>query len=124
MERSIKLILFIIITLAVINLLYTFFGNNSIRSIRQDLKTIKLLNDSALLELNWSRRKIDSIKQDIVTFRSYISDIQKTVELGDLEKRVREEKELNKIKMLTDRIKGLRLGIDNDSLPDVDVRRP
>ncbi|MCW3112354.1 MAG: hypothetical protein JWR18_750 [Segetibacter sp.] len=121
MEKTIKVILFIVVVLAVVNLVTMFFGNSNLRDIRKDLEKAKLTADSALYELQYSKSKLDSIKSDMLVFSTYISRIQKTVELNDVEKRLKEERDKNKIMDFKENIKRLRSDIETDSLPEIDV---
>ncbi|MCW3108333.1 MAG: hypothetical protein JWQ09_2839 [Segetibacter sp.] len=121
MEKPIKIILFVVVVLAVINLVTMLFGNSNLRDIRKDLEKAKLTADSALYELQYSKSKLDSIKSDMIVFSTYISNIQKTVELNDVEKRLKEEKDRNKIIDFKENIKKLRSDLETDSLPEIDV---
>jgi len=121
MEKWIKIILFVVIALVVFNVISLFFGNGHIKSIREDLEKAKVTADSALLELKFSQAKLDSIKSDMVVFRSYIGNIQKTVELNDAEKRLKEERDAAKVAELKENIKRLRNEIETDSLPDIEL---
>src|SRR3954471_3075498 len=91
MDKSVKIILFVIIAILVVNFVVSFFGNSTISGIRKDLENAKLTADSALSELKFSKAKLDSIKSDMLTFRSYISSIQQTVRTNDNEK-IKKEK--------------------------------
>src|SRR3954454_8321714 len=108
MEKPIKIILFIVVVLAVINLVTMIFGNSNLKDIRKDLEKAKLTADSALNELQYSKSKLDSIKSDMLVFSTYINRIQKTVELNDVEKRLKEEKDNQKVIDLKATIKDLR----------------
>ena len=121
MEKWIKIILIAVIALVIFNVISLFFGNSNIESIKQDLEKAKVTADSALNELRFSQAKLDSITSDILIFKSYISNIQKTVELNDAEKRVKEEKDAVKASELKANIKKLREDIETDSLPDIEV---
>ena len=121
MEKWIKIILLVVIVLVVFNVISLFFGNSNIKSIKQDLEKAKVTADSALNELRFSQSKLDSIKSDLLVFRSYISNIQKTVELNDAEKRLKEEKNAAKVSELKESIKKLREDIATDSLPDIEL---
>ena len=121
MEKSIKIILFIIVGIVVVNFVVTIFGNNNIKGIRLNLEKAKLTTDSALNELKYSKTKLDSIKADMLVFQSYINNIQKTVELNDIEKRLKDEKNAVKVTEFKENIKKLRSEIETDSLPDIDV---
>ena len=89
MERPVKIILFIIVAIALINLVTTLFSNSNLKGIKQNLEEAKRSADSALVELKFSKSRLDSIKADIVVFKSYIDNVQKRVELSDTEKRLR-----------------------------------
>ncbi len=121
MERPIKIILFIVVAIALINLVITLFGNSNLKGIRQNLEEAKRSADSALIELKFSKSRLDSIKADILVFKAYIDNVQKRVELSDTEKRLREEKDQAKVDSLKQSIKLLRIDIANDSLPPIDV---
>ena len=121
MERPVKIILFIIVAIALINLVTTLFSNSNLKGIKQNLEEAKRSADSALVELKFSKSRLDSIKADIVVFKSYIDNVQKRVELSDTEKRLREEKDQRKVDSLKLNIKQLRTDIANDSLPPIDV---
>ena len=121
MEKPIKIILFIVVVIAVINLVTMIFGNSNLRDIRKDLEKAKLTADSALYELQYSKSKLDSIKSDMLVFSTYINRIQKTVELNDVEKRLKEEKDRDKIMDFKENIKKLRSDIETDSLPEIDI---
>jgi hypothetical protein len=121
MEKWIKIILIVVIALVILNLVSLFFGNSHINSIRRDLEKAKTTADSALYELKFSQGKLDSIMSDIVVFRAYINNIQKTVELNDAEKRVKEEKNAAKVAEIKENIKNLRKEIETDSLPDIEL---
>lgn len=121
MEKTIKIILFVVVVLAIINLATMIFGNSNLRDIRKDLEKAKLTADSALYELQFSKSKLDSIKSDMLVFSTYINRIQKTVELNDVEKRLKEEKDMSKIMDFKENIKKLRSDIETDSLPEIDI---
>ena len=121
MEKWIKIILYVVIALVIFNVITLIFGNSNIKSIRQDLERAKVTADSALNELKFSKSKLDSIKYDLDVFKSYIGNIQKTVELNDAEKRLKEEKNAAKVAEIRKNIDQLRKDIDTDSLPDIEL---
>ncbi|GEO10034.1 hypothetical protein [Segetibacter aerophilus] len=121
MEKTVRIILLVVVVIAIINLVTMLFGNSNLRDIRRDLDKAKLTADSALNELQYSKSKLDSIKSDMLVFSTYINRIQKTVELNDVEKRLKEEKDRTKILDFKENIKKLRADIETDSLPDIDV---
>ena len=121
MEKTVRVILLVVVVIAIINFVTMFFGNSNLRDIRKDLEKAKLTADSALYELQYSKSKLDSIKSDMLVFSSYINRIQKTVELNDVEKRLKEEKDRSKKMEFQENIKRLREDIETDSLPDIDV---
>ena len=121
MEKWIKIILIAVIALVLFNVISLFFGNSNIKSIKEDLEKAKVTADSALNELRFSQSKLDSIKADMLIFRSYIGNIQKTVELSDAEKRLKEEKNAARASELKENIKNLRKELETDSLPDIEL---
>ena len=121
MEKWIKIILYVVIALVIFNVITLIFGNSNIKSIRQDLERAKVTADSALNELKFSKSKLDSIKYDLDVFKSYIGNIQKTVELNDAEKRLKEEKNAAKVAEIRKNIDQLRKDIETDSLPDIEL---
>lgn len=120
MDKSIKIILYILIGIVIIHFSVSMFGNSNLKSIRKDLEKAKLSADSALTELKFSKSKLDSIMADIVVFRAYISSIQKTVALDDAEKRLREEKDSKKASEIKNSITELKEALKHDSLPPIE----
>ena len=121
MEKPIKIILYIIVGIALINLATTLFSNSNLKGIRQNLEQAKRSADSALLELQFSKSRLDSIRADIVVFKAYINNVQKRVELNDAEKRLREERDQDKADSIKQSIQQLKTTIAKDSLPPIDV---
>ena len=121
MEKPIKIILFVIVGIALINLATTLFSNSNLNGIKQNLEQAKRSADSALLELQFSKNRLDSIRADIVVFKAYINNVQKRVQLNDAEKRLREEKDQDKADSIKQSIQQLKTTIAKDSLPPIDV---
>jgi hypothetical protein len=121
MERPVKIILYIITAILVINLLISLFGNSNIRSIRQDLEQAKRHSDSALNELRFSKAKLDSIRTDMVIFKAYIDRVETIVSLNDAEKRFREEKDSKKRDSLLIKIKEHREELAMDTVPEIHI---
>ena len=122
MDKSVKIILFVIIAILVVNFVVSFFGNSTISGIRKDLENAKLTADSALSELKFSKAKLDSIKSDMLTFRSYISSIQQTVRTNDNEKIKKEKIDNERSKDIKRSIEALKpVATANITLPEVDV---
>ena len=120
MDKPVKIILYIITGILVVNLLLTLFGNGNVKSIRQDLEKARLTSDSALHELRISQNGLDSIKADMLVFRAYIGKIENTVALNDAEKRLKEERDAKKANELRTEIKQRRDVLSQqDSLPDI-----
>jgi predicted nucleic acid-binding Zn-ribbon protein len=119
MEKPLKIILYIITGILLVNLLMTFLGNSNVKSIRQDLVKARQTSDSALNELRFSQDRLDSIKADMLVFRAYINKIENTVAVNDAEKRLKEERDAKKVRELKDEIKRRRDELTNDSLPDI-----
>jgi polyhydroxyalkanoate synthesis regulator phasin len=123
MQNSFKIIMYIIVGIVLINFFLTFFDNANLRGIRLNLEEARRTTDSALNEIKFSQDKLDSIMSDIVVFRAYINNIQKTVALADAEKRVKEEKDIQKVAELKSNISDLKDAIKNDSLPPIDEKQ-
>jgi hypothetical protein len=123
MQNSFKIIMYIIVGIVLINFFLTFFDNANLRGIRLNLEEARRTTDSALNEIKSSQDKLDSIMSDIVVFRAYINNIQKTVALADAEKRVKEEKDIQKVAEIKSNISDLKDAIKNDSLPPIDEKQ-
>lgn len=120
MDKSVKIILYILVGILCLNLIFTVFGNGNVKNIRKDLEQAKQSADSALNELKVSKVKLDSIASDIVVFKAYINSIQKTVALDDAEKRLKEEKNTVKAKEIKNSILSLKETLKHDTLPPID----
>jgi len=105
-----------------VNFFLTFFSNSNIRGIRDDLQEAKRSTDSALQEVKHSQDKLDSIMNDVVVFKAYINNVQKRVQLADVQKTLEDEKNGTKVKLLKDSISALKESIQSDSLPPIDVK--
>ncbi|GAA4739260.1 hypothetical protein [Flavisolibacter ginsenosidimutans] len=121
MEKPIKIILFIIVGIALINLATTLFSNSNLKGIQRNLEEAKRSADSALVELQLSKSRLDSIRADIVVFKAYINNVQKRVQLNDAEKQLRETRDQDKVDSIKQSIQQLRTHIAKDSLPPIDV---
>ena len=121
MEKPVKIILFIIVGIALINLAATLFSNSNLKGIQKNLDEAKRSADSALVELQLSKSRLDSIRADIVVFKAYINNVQKRVELNDKEKLLRDAKDQSKADSLKQSIQQLKNHIATDSLPPIDV---
>jgi predicted nucleic acid-binding Zn-ribbon protein len=120
MEKLIKIILFIIVGIALVNLATTLFSNSNLKGIQQDLEKAKRSADSALVELQFSKSRLDSIRADIVVFKSYINNVQKRVALNDAEKQLRETRDQDKADSIKQSIQQLRDKLAKDSLPNIE----
>jgi hypothetical protein len=121
MEKPVKIILYIITAIAVVNLFLMLFSNSNVKSIRQDLEQARRTSDSALHELRFSQNRLDSIQSDMLVFRAYINKIENTVAVNDAEKRLREEKDTRKLKEIKEEIKRRREELALDSLPEIEI---
>src|SRR4051812_32868101 len=122
MERSIKIILFVIIGLLIGNFIVSFLGNSRISDIKKNLETAKLSADSALNELKFSKSRLDSIRIDIDTFRTNVSTIQENVVKNDIDKRAQEQKDIARITGLKNTIKDLHPDLEPLDLPNIEVK--
>jgi len=121
MEKSVKIILFVIVTIVVINLIVMLFGNSNMKDIRNDLQQAKRSTDSALNELQYSQSKLDSIKSDMINLQSHLTQIQAQVAVNDAAKRVEEARNESRAAELRNKIKESKPRLSTDSLPGIDV---
>jgi predicted nucleic acid-binding Zn-ribbon protein len=122
MDKTVKVILFVIVALLVVNFLLTFFGNSSISSIRDNLRSAKLSADSALNQIKYSKSKLDSIKNDMANFQSRISNINQTVSTMDQVKSIQDQKDVVRLTDLKKAIGVLKPELEPLNLPDIDIR--
>lgn len=113
MDKSIKVILYIVLGLLLLNFGFTFFGSSSLRDVRNNLKQIDSHTDSALIELRKSQALIDSLKRDIIAFRAQVDIIDDKVEVQDIEKRLSEQKDKEIKNAMKDKLKELKSKIDS-----------
>jgi hypothetical protein len=121
MEKSVKIILFVIVGIVLINFIVTLFGNSNMRSIRNDLQQAKLTTDSALNELQVSKSKLDSIKSDMLVFQNAVMQVQEKVASNDAAKKLEEVRNEIKAAGLKSEIKEKKSHFTTDSLPGIDV---
>src|ERR1043165_9051184 len=107
MDKSIKIILFLIIGIVIVSAAATLFNNSNIRDMRADLKNAKANTDAAINELRNSQMKLDSIKADMRNFSAYISNIHKAVEIDEYNKQLDDEDNTKKQKILEKKIDSL-----------------
>ncbi|TKK68218.1 hypothetical protein FC093_11315 [Ilyomonas limi] len=121
MEKSVKIILFVILGIVLINFIVMLFGNSSMKDIRNDLQQAKRGTDSALNELQYSQSKLDSIKSDMINLQSHLTQIQAQVAVNDAAKRVEEARNESRAAELKNKIKQSKPRLSTDSLPGIDV---
>jgi len=121
MEKSVKIILFVIVGIVLINFIVTLFGNSNMRSIRNDLQQAKLSTDSALNELQVSKSKLDSIRLDMIAFQNTVNQVQEKVASNDAAKKLEEVRNEIRAAGLKGDIKEKRSHFTTDSLPGIDV---
>ena len=121
MDKSVKIILFVIVAIVFINFIMTIFNNSNMRGIRDDLQQAKRSTDSALNELKYSQSKLDSIRSDMLAFQDTVSHIQQRVESNDTQKRTEEARISSRINDLQAKAKNIRSNLSTDSLPGNDV---
>ena len=125
MDKSIKIILFLIIGIVIVSAAATLFNNSNIRDMRADLKNAKANTDAAINELRNSQMKLDSIKADMRNFSAYISNIHKAVEIDEYNKQLDDEDNTKKQKILEKKIDSLEQERQKEAvnLQPIGVRR-
>lgn len=124
MEKPFRLILFILLAVVVINLVLNMSGRSHINAVIKNLEKSQRNIDSAISEIQTSRNRLDSIQVDLTKFKYYIKDIQQTVALMDLEKKLKENIDRNTLDSLRLKRISLKKSLEvNDSLPPLVVKR-
>lgn len=124
MEKPFRLILFVLLAVVVINLVLNMSGRSHINDVIKHLEKSQRNIDSAIGEIQTSRNRLDSIQVDLTKFKYYIKDIQQTVALMDLEKKLKEITDRNTLDSLRLKRISLKKSLEvNDSLPPLIVKR-
>ncbi len=124
MEKPVRLILFVLLGVVVINLVLNLSGRSHINDVIKNLEKSQRNIDSAINEIQTSRTRLDSIQVDLTKFKYYIKDIQQTVALMDLEKKLKENIDRNTLDSLRLKRISLKKSLEvNDSLPPLVVKR-
>lgn len=123
MDKPLKILLFALLGIIIIHFIFSIFTGGSLRAIRKDLERANRTADSALIELKFAKKNVDSIKSDIIVFRAYIARIQEDVETADLTAKYRNEKDEVKRAELYARLQRLK-NVHKDSLPPIYERAP
>lgn len=124
MDKSLKIILFIVLGFVVFHLIFDIFGSHSnIKTVISNLKKSQLNIDSALNEIKSSQEKLKNMQEDLNKFSFYIKDIQGRVELNDLEKKIIDkhfDKKKDSLQRLID-ISKKELHL-TETLPDIPIK--
>ena len=127
MDKPLRILLIVVLSLAVINVFSMFFQSSQLKQIQRNIETSQKNINSAINNLNAARAKIDSIRTDIENFKSYIKNIQTNVELLNTKKELEEAKASarlsSQVKGLRQRVAELERDLDQvDSLPDIEIQ--
>ena len=125
MEKVLKILVIILIALLGINLIKGFFGeNNNLNDAIDKINQSQQKLDSSLMQINYARTRIDSIRNDMEVFKQYVKDIQGRVEILDLENRKSLADYRKHRDSLQNRLKDLYTNVDTtaDNLPDIKDR--
>jgi septal ring factor EnvC (AmiA/AmiB activator) len=124
MDKSLKIILFIVLGFVVFHLFFDIFGSHSnIKTVISNLKKSQANIDSALNEIKNSQDKLKSMQEDLNKFSLYVKDIQGRVALNDNEKKKAEAISLQERDSLKALIKkGKEELLNADTLPKITVK--
>jgi predicted nuclease with TOPRIM domain len=92
MEKSIKIILVILIALFCIQLISSFFGNSNLNLIKNQLKEAQKNSDTIMIHLDKSLAEINSLNEQLAKSKNDIQRLSTSVDLRDTEIRLRETK--------------------------------
>lgn len=124
MAKPFQLIMFVLLAVVVVNLVLNMSGRSHLKDVIKNLEKSQRNIDSAISEIQTSRNRLDSIQVDLTKFKYYIKDIQQTVALMDLEKRLKESNDRNTLDSLRLKRISLKRSLEvNDSLPPLVVKR-
>lgn len=89
MDKPLKIILIVLAVLMLASLIKGLFssGDDNLKKAIENINKSQQKLDSSLLQISYTRSKIDSIRTDMEVFKMYIKDIQGRVEILDLENR-------------------------------------
>lgn len=127
MDRSLRILIFVILALIVINFIMSIFEKSQLRDIQRKIEASQTNIDSAINNLNASRAKLDSMQRDIENFKLYIKNIQTSVAILNATKELEEAKAnsrlASKVKGLRGKVAELKLELNElDSLPEIEIK--
>ncbi len=123
MEKSIKIILFVVLGIVVINVVALALDNSNSKEIKRNLENAKRSADSALTELQFAKTRLDSIQSDMLNLKQYVNNIQNRVEKDDLSKILTEKISQQKKDSIQQEINALKQQIATDTLPTIVTKR-
>lgn len=127
MEKPLRIVIYLVLALTVINALITFFEKSQLKQIQQNIEASQRNIDTALNYINASRTKLDSLQGDVDKFKYYIKNIQANVSILNAKKEIEEAKSNAKLKETVDelnaKVKAFKEELKaTDSLPPIDVK--
>ena len=118
-NKNLKILLYIVLGLMVVQFLYSMFGvNKNLNDALSKLQDSQKKLDSAITIIDKSKLKIDSARTKLNDFSTYVEDIQGRVQILDLENRKNDVKYKAKADSIRKKLNILykEFNIETDSL--------
>lgn len=127
MDKSLRIVIYIVLALTFINALITFFEKSQLKQIQKNIEASQRNIDTALNYINASRSRLDSLQGDVDKFKYYIKNIQTNVSILNTKKEIEEAKSNAKLKETLDelnaKVKNFKEELKTtDSLPPIEVK--
>ncbi len=127
MDKSLRIVIYIVLALTFINAIITFFEKSQLKQIQKNIEASQRNIDTALNYINASRSRLDSLQGDVDKFKYYIKNIQTNVSILNTKKEIEEAKSNAKLKETLDelnaKVKNFKEELKTtDSLPPIEVK--
>lgn len=127
MDKSLRIVIYIVLALTFINAIITFFEKSQLKQIQKNIEASQRNIDTALNYINASRLRLDSLQGDVDKFKYYIKNIQANVSILNTKKEIEEAKSNAKLKETLDelnaKVKNFKEELKTtDSLPPIEVK--
>jgi hypothetical protein len=91
MVKQIQTVLMVIIAITIITLVLNgLWSNKNLVHALKKIDTLQINLNKALVELNYSKLQIDTMKKELINYKTFIYEIKGRTEILDLEKRKNE----------------------------------